>query len=504
MNPDLFLTTTLREAPWGAAVTRVLAAAVAAVDPAVAVRRHLRRDGDALHAGTHVYELGHHERVFIVGAGKAGAPMAQAAAEILGDRLTGGVVVVKEGHGGRAATEGHGGRAATEGHGGRAATEGHGGRAATEGHGGRAATEGLPYRFSILNSQFSILDIIEAGHPLPDERGIAGARRMVELLAGVTERDLVIALISGGGSALLTLPVAGVGLAELQSLTTTLLRCGAEIGEINTLRKHLDQLKGGGLARLAHPAPLLTLILSDVIGNPLDVIGSGPTVPDPTTFADAYAVLERYGVVDAVPASILEHLRRGRAGAVPETPKPGDERFAQVCNVLIGSNEQAAEAARAAAEAEGFRAIVLTSALKGEARLAGAAIGEIVARLAAVSRPLDAPLCLIWGGETTVTLRGSGRGGRNQELALAAVAPLAGTPQVALVALATDGGDGPTDAAGAVVSGATLERARRLGLDPAAYLDRNNAYPFFAALGDLLRPGPTRTNVNDLAFVFLF
>ncbi len=317
MNPDLLLTDCLRAAPGGAAVTHILAAALDAVDPAAAVHRHLHRDGDVLRAGNQTYDLRTYERVFVVGTGKAGAPMARAAAEVLGDRLAGGVVVVKEDD---------------------ARIE--------ECRLKIAETDAAQFSISI-----SILQFVEAGHPIPDERGVAGARRIAQLLEQATERDLVIALISGGGSALLTLPAEGIGLAELQALTSILLRCGANINEINTLRKHLDQVKGGGLARLAHPASVITLVLSDVVGNPLDVIGSGPTVPDTSSFADAYAVLERYGVVADAPAPIVERLRRGMAGEIAETLKPGDPRFARVHNLIVGSNLQAAEAALAAARA---------------------------------------------------------------------------------------------------------------------------------------------------------
>ena len=470
MNPDLLLTNCLRAAPWGAAVARILAAALGAVDPAAAVHRHLHRAGDLLRAGDQTYDLRAYQRVFVVGAGKAGAPMARAAAEVLNDRLTDGVMVVK------------------------------GYDEGAQGRGGAGATVSPP----VTPSPRHPVTLVEAGHPIPDERGVAGARRIAQLLEQATERDLVIALISGGGSALLTLPAAGIGLAELQTLTSILLRCGANINEINTLRKHLDQVKGGGLARLAHPASVITLVLSDVVGNPLDVIGSGPTVPDTSSFADAYAVLERYGVVADAPAPIVDRLRQGMAGQIAETPKPGDPRFARVHNLIVGSNLQVAEAALAAARATGFNTLLLTTYLQAEAREAGRMLAAIARELASSGHPLPRPACIVVGGETTVTLRGTGRGGRNQELALAAVADLAGLPDLALVALATDGGDGPTDAAGAVVTGATLDRARALGLDPAAHLARNDSYPFFAALGDLLRPGPTETNVNDLAFVFAF
>jgi hydroxypyruvate reductase len=470
MDPELLWTASLRNSPWGPAVTRILAAALEAADPAAAVRRFLRRDGGLLMVGDRAYDLADYDRVFIVGAGKAGGPMARATAEVLGDRLAGGVVVVKEGH------------------------------SETMNEERRTMKEGS----SMLNAHRSSLIVLESGHPIPDERGVEGARRMAELLEAAGERDLVIALISGGGSALLTLPAPGIALADMQALTTALLACGASINEINTLRKHLDQVKGGGLARLAHPAALATLVLSDVVGSPLDVIASGPTVPDPTTFGDAYAILERHGIVDKTPQAIVSHLRQGMAAAAEETLKPGDARFGRVQNVIVGSNTQAAEAALAAARDEGFNTMLLTTFLQGEAREVGRTLAAVARELAAMGRPLARPACVVAGGETTVTLRGGGRGGRNQELALAAAADLEGLREVALVALATDGGDGPTDAAGAVATGATAERARAMGIDPGAHLARNDAYPFFAALDDLLRPGPTQTNVNDLAFVFAF
>jgi hydroxypyruvate reductase len=249
---------------------------------------------------------------------------------------------------------------------------------------------------------------------------------------------------------------------------------------------------------------MITLVLSDVVGSPLDVIASGPTVPDTSSFAEAYAVLERYGIVAEAPPPIVARLRGGMSGQIAETPKPGDPRFAKVQNLIVGSNPLAAAAALAAAQAHGFNTLLLTSFLQAEAREAGRVLAAVARELAASGQPLPRPACVVAGGETTVTLRGTGTGGRNQELALAGVADIAGLADVALVALATDGGDGPTDAAGAVATGTTLERARHLGLDPAAHLARNDAYPFFAALGDLLLPGPTETNVNDLLFVFAF
>ena len=455
MNPERLLTATLRELPHGAAVARILAAAIAAVEPGAAVRRFLRREGETLVAGDVAYDLGAFDRVWIIGAGKAGAPMAVAAAEIVGERLTGGMVVVKEGH-------------------------------LTADH------------VAALQPQ---VELLEAGHPLPDARGVAAGERIATLLTQMGERDLVLALISGGGSALLTRPAPGIRLDDMQKLTGVLLACGASINEINTLRRHLDTLKGGGLARLAAPATVITLVLSDVVGDPLDVIASGPTVADPTTFANALNVLERYNVLDQTPVAIRRRLESGVRGEIAETPKPGDPALARVGNLIIGSNRLAAEAALAAAQREGFNALILTTFLQGEARVVGRVLAAIAREIADNNRPIGRPACVIAGGETTVTLRGDGRGGRNQELALAAVADLATAPGALLVALATDGGDGPTDAAGAVVSTTTYQRARDLGLDVAAALARNDSYPFFDALGDLLRPGSTHTNVNDLALV---
>lgn len=457
MDPQRLLTTTLRAAPWGASVTRILAAALDAVEPAAAVQRHLRREKMLLILPEHSYDLQHYERVFVVGAGKAGAPMARAAATLLGSELTAGIVIVKDSN-----------EAQTD---------------AGQDCGAR-------------------LTCYPARHPLPDERGVAATQRIADLLADTTARDLVLVLISGGGSALLTLPAPGVSLADMEALTSALLNCGASINEINCLRKHLDLVKGGGLARLAEPATVITLILSDVVGSPLDVIASGPTVPDSTSFADAYRVLERYDLVHTIPPAVVERLQAGMRGKIADTPDVDDPIFARVQNVLVGNNPQAATAALLAARNEGFNPLLLTTFAQGEARIVGRLLAAIGREVAATNQPVHRPACIILGGETTVTLRGQGTGGRNQELALAAVRDLAGVPDVALITLATDGGDGPTDAAGAVVTGETLARSYNLGLDPDAALANNDAYPFFAALGDLLRPGPTETNVNDLAFIF--
>jgi glycerate 2-kinase len=452
MKPDLLLTNTLRRHANGTMIAGVLAAALQAVDPAVAVRKALRRQADTIWIADQAYAITPGQQVVVVAIGKAGAPMARAAAEALGDCISRIVVVVKDGH-------------------------------------GEAPTASI--------------ETYEAGHPVPDQRSLRAATRVLQCVAGLTADDLVIVLLSGGGSALMALPVAGVSLADMQQLTKLLLGCGAGITEINTLRKHLEQTKGGGLARAAGAARIAALVLSDVVGDPLDVIASGPTYPDPTTYHDAYALLEHYQILQQVPPPIVDHLRSGMAGVIPETLKPHDPQVQHIQHTLVGNNRIAALAGKTAAEQAGMQACLLTTRLQGEARLAAGFLAAIMQEAAISGNPLARPGCLIAGGETTVTLHGNGRGGRNQELALALVAPLAGLRDIVAVALATDGGDGPTDAAGAVVSGDTQARAEGLGLRASEYLERNDAYRYFAALDDLLKPGPTRTNVNDLFFGFI-
>lgn len=339
----------------------------------------------------------------------------------------------------------------------------------------------------------SRLTVIEGGHPLPDERSLLAGRRVVEWVSALQENDTLICLISGGGSALVSAPWTGISLDDLRALTTLLLSCGARIDEINILRRHLDQIKGGGLLRLTPAKQVLSLILSDVIGNPLEAIASGPTAPDPTWREDALAVLEKYHLTAQTPPAILSALHN-----VPETLKPGDPRLETVHNVIVGDNALALQAALAQAEEEGFASESLGSTWQGEARQVGEQLSACF--LEALGRR-QRPFCLVAGGETTVTLRGGGRGGRNQELALASVPLLAGQRDIRLIALASDGEDGPTDAAGAVVSGETYQRGKALGLEVARHLSENDSYTFFAALGDLLRPGPTGTNINDLIFL---
>jgi glycerate 2-kinase len=441
--------------PWRDAIRAVQNAALLAVEPAAAVRRHVACLGGSLIVDGKGYDLAEVEHVWVVGAGKASPGMSAALLDILGSRITSGMVITKYGH-------------------------------------------------TTTNLDPRPVEIVEAGHPLPDEAGMDAARRMMSLLDEVTERDLVLAVLSGGGSALLTLPASDLTLADLQETTDLLLRSGATIVELNAVRKHLSSIKGGGLARSASPAQLIGLILSDVVGDPLDVIASGPTAPDPTTFRDAWMVLEQYRLVEQVPVAVRVHLEAGVDGTLCDTPKPGDPLFTRVQNVVIGSNRLAAETAVQEAGRQGLNALLLSTFVEGEARQVGLVAAALAKELVCHDRPVPRPACLVWGGETTVTLRGHGRGGRNQELALAAVVSIAGLPNVLLVCFGTDGTDGPTDAAGAVATGETLERAKALGLDPFAHLSDNDAYPFFGALGDLIRTGPTGTNVNDLGFIYAF
>ena len=415
-------------------IVKVLQTALDAVDPAAALHDQLHRKGDFLFIDDRRYDLASYAHVYVVGTGKAGAPMAQAIEEILGDRVTSGYINVKYGH--------------------------------------------------LLPTH--MIEINEAGHPIPDAAGIAGSQRIAEILNTAGENDLVFCLISGGGSALMTLPVKGISLANVKALTSALLRAGATINEINTIRKHLDRLKGGNLARLAYPAEVISLILSDVVGNPLDVIASGPTVPDTSTFADAYGLLERYDLLEKVPAPVAEYLLRGVQGEIADTPKAGDPIFDHTQNVLVASNGIAALAAERAAQDLGFHTLLLSTYVEGEAREVAKVYAALAKEVLASGHPIPRPACIIAGGETTVTIKGQGKGGRNQEMALMAAICIQGLEDVDVVCLATDGTDGPTDASGAWADGTTLQRARTLGLDPWSHLENNDAYPFFAALDDLL------------------
>jgi glycerate 2-kinase len=424
----------------------IFQAALQAVDPGEAIRTHVRREGEQLHVVDRTYDLSAYDTISVVGVGKAGAAMAAAIETLLGDRLRGGHVIVKYGHGGRV-------------------------------------------RHITLH---------EAGHPIPDEAGVQATRLLIESVQGRGPRDLVICLISGGGSALSPAPVEGITLAEKQEVTRLLLACGATIHEINALRKHISRIKGGQLARLASPATLVTLVLSDVVGDALDVIASGPTVPDTSTFADCLETLRKYQLLDTIPAAVRRHLEAGIAGTVPDTPKPGDPAFARTQTVLIGRNLQALEAAGRQATALGYHTLILSSSIGGETREVAKVHAGIAKEILASGHPIAAPACILSGGETTVTLHSQGKGGRNQEFVAALALEIAHFPGIAVLSGGTDGTDGPTDATGAMADWTTCTRAEQLGLQPRLALDTHNAYPFFERLGDLLITGPTRTNVMDV------
>jgi hydroxypyruvate reductase len=318
------------------------------------------------------------------------------------------------------------------------------------------------------------------------------------MLSHPTANDLVIFLVSGGGSALLPLPVEGVTLVEKQATTHELLSCGASIQEINTLRKHLSRIKGGGLAKIVYPATLVSLILSDVIGDPLDAIASGPTVPDSTTYEDCAWILNKYELWGKIPPSVASHIRAGMEGKKEETLKEGDPPFAKVYNLIVGNNLLAMTAAKKAAQALGYRTLLLSSLVEGETREVAKVHAAIAKEVLLSGNPIPPPACILSGGETTVTLKGKGKGGRNQEFALAAALEIAGWKEVLMMSAGTDGTDGPTDAAGAFADGKTVTRAKTMGLDPWSFLKENDSYSFFQRIGDLLTIGPTGTNVMDL------
>jgi hydroxypyruvate reductase len=347
------------------------------------------------------------------------------------------------------------------------------------------------------------IELHECGHPVPDEAGVRGAERIAAIAREAGPEDLLVFLGSGGASALMPSPAPPITLEEKQATTRLLLASGANIHEVNAVRKHISLLKGGQLVRLAHPATVVSLLLSDVIGDDLDVIGSGPTAPDASTFAVAHAVLDKYGLLDKAPRAVMERIEAGRRGEIPETPKPGDDLFERVQNLVVGSNALAVTAAAAEARRLGLRPLVLSTLIEGETRDV-ARMHAAIAREAVLSgRPVKPPLCLISGGETTVTLRGDGLGGRNQEFVLAAAMDLAGLANVVVLSGGTDGTDGPTDAAGAIADGRTISRAGELRLNAAKLLANNDSYHFFEPLGDLVKTGPTNTNVMDVRLVLV-
>jgi glycerate 2-kinase len=456
---EQFLTSTLKSRPIGGKIARILAAAIAGVDPSLLVKRNLALTGSMLELQDDRIDLDDYQHIYLLGIGKAAHSMTLTGAELLGDRGTRGFILAKHEH----------------------------------------PPLPNPYRQRLIE--------YTGGHPLPNLAGKQAAESILKEISDLSENDLVLVLLSGGGSALFTLPQPDLSLQDLITTNQLLLDSGADINQINTIRKHLSQVKGGRLARALHPAKTITLILSDVPGDQLDCVASGPTMPDPTTFEDSLAIIDQYHLEQELPDAVLQHLRLGARGKVQETPKPGDHIFDGAIQILIGSNRDALDAGARQAVREGFNTTLHPLSLQGEAQSTGKAMARLLRGMAQSGDPLPRPACLIAGGETTVTLSQTphpGKGGRNLELALGAVRGLAGLENSFLVSLASDGEDGITEAAGAVVSGDSLSRANTAGLIPEDHIHDHNSYAFFETLDDLLRPGPTGTNVNDLCFLFTY
>ncbi len=432
------------------AVKRIIQTVLKASDPRTLLSEKLSLHKESLKAGRFHYNLSHYRHIYVVGAGKASGAMAESLERILGHRITDGLVVVKHGH----------------------------------------------------TVPVSRTRILEAAHPVPDRAGMNGAREILSLLRKTSEKDLVIVLLSGGGSALMPLPVEGVTLAQKQLTTQLLLRSGAAINEINVVRKHLSRVKGGRLLLHAAPARVLTLILSDVLGNSLDTIASGPTFPDPSTYGDAIQILKKYRLWQDLPKPVRSHLIRGDQGLIEETLKIGNPVFKKARHLIIGDHRVALKAAVQAARASGYRTRILTPYLKGEAREAAQAFASFAHQLHKRRRGTPHRTCLLASGETTVTVQGQGKGGRCQEFVLAAALKIMGLPGTVAAAFGTDGTDGPTDAAGAYADENTVPKAVQRGLDPVKALHDHNSFPFFKALGQLIITGPTCTNLNDLYMLF--
>lgn len=424
----------------------IFRAGLRAAQPAEAIRRLCRLEENRLHLGDNRFDLARIGRILVVGAGKATAAMARAVEDLLGDRIEAGLICVKHGH----------------------------------------------------TAPLHRIETIEAGHPLPDASGMAAGRCILSMAQGAGPTDLVIVLLSGGGSALLPLPAPGLTLADKLAATDLLLSREATIQEINALRKHLSAIKGGRLAQAAAPAAVVTLALSDVVGDAPEVIASGPTVPDSTTFADCLAIVRRHGIAAHLPPPILAHLEAGAAGRREETPKADTHGWDHARHLIVGSNRLALAAAAHQAQALGYAPFILTDGLEGDTHAAARDHIDLARRILCGHGPVRPPACVLSGGETTLRLQGGGRGGRNQEFALTACPLIDGLETVVLLSAGTDGSDGPTDAAGALADPTSLHRAREAGLDIRDHLSNNDAYPFFQKLGDLLITGPTGTNVMDV------
>ena len=427
-------------------------ASLKAVDPVNAVKRFLKKNGNQLIVKDTTYNLNFYDNIYLIGFGKAAAAMARGVESVLGNDLKAGIISVKYGH---------------------------------------------------LDKVSSKIKINEAAHPVPDEAGMKAAKEIVDFLKQRNEKDLVICVISGGGSAILPLPFEGITLSEKQEMTKLLLACGADIKEINAIRKHISQVKGGQLARITQPATLVTLILSDVIGDPLDSIASGPAAPDQSTFEDCWAILQKYDLLGKIPPAVERHIKSGVEKSTPDTPKVGDPAFSKTHNFIIGSNWEAVVAAQEYAQKLEYNALILSTFVEGETKDVARVHAAIAKEVNKTGNPIKKPACIISGGETTVTIRGDGLGGRNQEFVLAAAMDINGMDNVVVLSAGTDGTDGPTDAAGAIADGETMTRANQLKLNSLKYLQDNNSYYYFEKLNDLVKTGPTNTNVMDIRIMLI-
>ena len=426
--------------------------AIAAVDPYSAVCQFFKRKGNKIIIkgdSNLVIDCDTIDAIYVVGAGKATARMAKAVEDIIGERIVEGIVVVKYGY-----------------------------------------REDLQY-----------IQQLEAGHPVPDDNGLKASQKIIDVLGKAGERDLIISCISGGGSALLPYPVEPITLAQKQDLTQKLLKSGASIKELNMVRKHVSRTKGGNLALAAYPATVINIMISDVVGDDMDIIASGPFVCDTSTYADALAILEKYKLTGTIAHAIIEHIEKGAHGEIPETPK--DENiFKNVHNIIVASNSIACLAAYKKASELGYTPLFLSSMIEGDTGEAACFHGAIAHEIIKTGNPVQKPACIISGGETTVVVKGSGLGGRNMEFAMV-MATLIENTSIVAASVGTDGTDGPTDAAGAIADGYTLSKAERMGLDINDYMNNNDSYHFFERLGDLIKTGPTNTNVMDIRIILV-
>jgi len=427
-----------------------LTAALEAVDPKTIIHSQVKVKDNTLKIRNFSFNLNEFKNIFVIGGGKASGYMAEALEELLGEHIKKGIINV-------------------------------------------------PYAYPPIQTRK--IRLHHASHPIPDASGVKGASQMLDLVSHTEKNDLIICLLSGGGSSLMPQPCNGVSLEDKRKVTDALLKSGATISEINTVRKHISGFKGGWLAKKAYPATVVNLILSDVVGDPLDSIASGPTVPDPTTFSDAIEILKIYGLWIKIPSSVKKVLLNGKKGLVSETPKPGDKVFTKVHNIIVGNNRTASLAAYNSFKKAKLNALLLSSCLEGQARDVGTMLASMSKETVISGNPVPKPAGIVAGGETTVTVVGKGKGGRNQEIALGAALKIGSTDGVVVASISTDGIDGPTDAAGAIADGRTMIRSKELGLNPRKFLENNDSYSFFKKLDDLIFTGPTGTNVNDLSMI---